>query len=243
MLSADDYGQQWASHTIQEAKKLLCKDGVLLVDSLESASPLLTANSLLNALESSIGMIQIKGELPPVYSRKDYDCSFEAMHGTVLQRRMGQKDDMLLFDSEEVSNMVQKLKDKVLKLHVGILGLRYFGFAGPSDFGPVNLDLLLPAFGFKHSRKVAQVMPEGVERICRSVYIAVSDGKIAPLTSEVADTTRRTTLTQMGVAAGNPAVKQAKMRQNVLISLCSVRSRQVAVSSRTRLCPQLLRIH
>lgn len=63
VLSMNAFGRQWASHIIQEAKNLLCKSGVLLVESLESASSLLMAANLVDALESSTGWNLPEGEL------------------------------------------------------------------------------------------------------------------------------------------------------------------------------------
>ena len=52
LLSLASFGQQSASHVIQQSKRLLCKGGSLFVDSLESATPLLAARSLLEAFDS-----------------------------------------------------------------------------------------------------------------------------------------------------------------------------------------------
>lgn len=76
-------------------------------------------------------------------------------------------------------------------------------FAGGSDFERTKLELLLPACGFGECQKIATVMPEGLPGTCQSIFLGFSDGQIGVDTSEAADTARKTTLIQIGAAAGS----------------------------------------
>ena len=73
----------------------------------------------------------------------------------------------------------------------------------------------MPACGFGEYQKVVTVLPGGLKGTCQSVYMAVSNGKIAVDTQEAANTARKRTLLHMGKAAGsllsNPLVVQIKM--------------------------------
>ncbi len=64
-------------------------------------------------------------------------------------------------------------------------------------------DSFLAAAGCIGCQKLATVLPEGLNNVCQSVYLGVSDGKIAAYTDEAADIARKATLIQLGRAAGD----------------------------------------
>ena len=127
----------------------------------------------------------------------------KAIHVSSVSFQCKMHEDCVILSCTEVDKMVQSCQAG-LSLHCLIsLISALLGFAGFLDFNTAKLELLLPASGFKDCRKVATVMPEGLDSICQSIYVGVSDGKIAAYTNEAAGIAKKTTLIQMGMAAGN----------------------------------------